>query len=105
MVPAATASEPGAKIRAAPAGATWWRSFGGFGRNEAIQIDQQNQAAVGCDRGSWEELHAAQVFAEIFDDDFIFAEDVLDDDSFGPSCNLYDHHAVVAVDRLDWRQA
>ncbi len=88
MVPAATASEPGRKNSRCACGRDLVAPLCGFGRDETIQIDQQNQAAVGSDRGSGEELHAAQVFAEILDDDFIFAEDVLDDDSFGAAGNL-----------------
>src|SRR5271156_692698 len=89
MLPAATALEPGAKIRAAPAGATWWRC----------------SAAVGCNRGAGEKFYAAQIFAEILDYDFVFSEDVFDDDPLRAAGDFHDDHAIVAVDWLDWRQA
>src|SRR6516164_9092565 len=40
-------------------------------RDHTVQIDKENQAAIGSDRRSWAQLHAAQIFAEILDDDFV----------------------------------
>ena len=52
-----------------------------FGGDHAVEIDQQDQAAVGRDGGAGEKFHAAEIFAEILDDDFVFAEDFFDDNA------------------------
>ena len=54
-------------------------AFVRFGGDHAIEIDQQNQAAVGRDGGAGEKFDAAEIFAEVLDDDFVFAEDFFDD--------------------------
>ena len=74
--------------------------LGGFGGDHAIQIDQQNQAAVGSDGGAGEKFHAAQIFAEILDDDFVLAENFFDDEADLAIAGVGDHHVEVAVDRL-----
>ncbi len=51
----------------------------GFASHHAVQIDQQNQAAVRSDRCTGEKLHAAQVFPKVLDHDFVFAQNFLDD--------------------------
>src|SRR6266849_6218177 len=44
-------------------------AFAGFGGHHAIQIDEKNQAAIGSDGGAGEKFLAAEIFAEILDDD------------------------------------
>ena len=105
MLPAATASAPGAKTRAAgeDAGSAWRSAVSAA--VEAIQIDQQNQAAVGRDGGAGEKLDAAQIIAEILDDDFVLAENFFDDhDADLPSGDFHDDHVEIAVERLERRQ-
>ena len=77
---------PGAKTRAALARscASVRRSVGSRS-DQTVQIHQQDQAAVGRDGGAREQFHAAEVFAEILDDDFVFAE------------HLFDHHADLSI--------
>src|SRR6266852_4548471 len=47
-------------------------ALAGFGGDHAIQVDQENQAAVVRDGCAGEVLDAAQILAEILDDDFVF---------------------------------
>src|SRR6266404_2415015 len=70
----------------------------------AIQVDQQNQAAVRSNSCAREELDAAKVFAEIFDNDFIFADDFLDHEPDLAIAGVRHDHAEVAVDRFERRQ-
>src|SRR6267142_3581968 len=69
-----------------------------FAGDHTIQVDQENQAAVGSNRGAGKKFYAAQIFAEILDYDFIFAEDFLDDQADLTIANIGDDHAEVAVD-------
>src|SRR6266849_1201235 len=50
-----------------------------FCRNHTVQVDQQNKAAVRCDSRAREEFHPAQIFAQILDNDFVFAENFFHD--------------------------
>src|ERR1700728_3616420 len=77
----------------------------GLGGDHAIQIDQQYQAAVWGDRGAWEKLYATKVFAEILDDDFVFAEDLFDDQADLAIARVGYNHAEVAVEGFQRRQA
>src|SRR3984893_6262308 len=79
-------------------------AFVWFGSHHAIQVDQENQAAVRSDRRAGEKLDAAQVLAEIFDDDFIFAENFLDDQADLSIAGIGDNHAEVAVNGFERRQ-
>src|ERR1700734_3670597 len=81
MLPAATASAPGAKTRAAG-----------------------EEAAIGRDRGAGEKLYAAEIIAEILDDNFIFAENFFNDDAHLFSGDFHDDHVEIAVQRFEWRQ-
>ena len=101
MVPRAIASEPGAKMRAAPGTGLQHAAFVRFGRHHAIEIDQQNQAAVGSDRCAGKEFYAAKIFAEALDDDFVFAEDFFDDEADLAIAGVGDDHAEVTVDRFE----
>ena len=65
--------------------------------DEAVQIDQENQAAVRCNRGARKSFTAPEIVAQILDDDFILAEDFLDNDAHMLAGNLGDHHVEVAV--------
>src|SRR4029077_19373108 len=80
-------------------------SFAGLGGHHAIQVDQENQAAIRCDGGAGEELDAAQVFTEVFDDDFVLAEDFLDHQADLAAAGVGHDHAEVAVDGFERRQA
>ena len=75
-------------------------AFVGLGGDHAVEIDEQNQAAVGRDGRAGEEFYAAQVFAEVLDNDFVFAEDFFDDQADLAVAGVGDDHAEVAVDRL-----
>src|SRR5579883_1372933 len=80
-------------------------AFVWFRGDHAVEIDQENQAAIGSDGGAWEELHPAEIFAEVFDDDFVFAEDFFHDHADLAIAGIGDNHAEVAVDGLEGRQA
>src|SRR5467141_2420935 len=80
-------------------------AFAGFGGHHAIQVDQENQAAVGRDGCAREELDAAQILAEVLDDDFVLADDFLDDQADLAAAGVGNHHAEVAVDGFERRQA
>src|SRR5712692_10410996 len=80
-------------------------AFAGFRGYHAIQVDQKNQAAVRCDGCAGEELDAAQVLAEVLDDDFVLAKDFLDDQADLSTAGVGHDHAEVAVDGLERRQA
>ena len=74
----------------------------GLARNQTIYIDQQDQAAVRSDGGSGKHLQITQEFAQALDNDFIFADYIFNDNSHLPSRHVRNHHAEVAIDRLDW---
>src|SRR5208282_2526629 len=69
-----------------------------------IQINQENQAAVGRDGGAGEKLHAAEIIAEVLDYDFVFAENFFDDNSHLFSGNFDYDHVEIAVQRFERRQ-
>src|SRR5882762_6977395 len=73
-------------------------AFAWFGGNHAIQIDQENQAAVGSDSCAGEEFYAAQIFTEALDNDFVFAEDLFDDQADLAIVHVGDDHAEITVD-------
>src|SRR5256714_1336807 len=50
-----------------------------FGRYHAVQVDQKNKAAIRRDGRARKEFHAAQVFAQVLDDDLVLAEDFFHD--------------------------
>src|SRR6266852_5019197 len=97
MLPRAMAVEPGAKIRAGPALA--WLC-----RCHAVQVDQQNEAAIGRDRCAREEFHPAQVFAQVLDNDFIFAHNLFHDEANLPVSGICHHHPEVFIERFESRQ-
>src|SRR5262249_28303820 len=68
---------------------------------QAVHVNQQNQAAIGSDRGSRKHLDVAQVFAQVFDDDFILAHHIFHHQPNLPAGSSDTHHAVVTVDGLD----
>ena len=68
--------------------------------DHTIEIDEQDQAAVRSDGRAWEKFYAAEILAEILDDDFVFAEDFFDDETDLAIAGVGDHHAEVAVDGL-----
>jgi len=76
-------------------------SLGGLGGDHAVEIDEQDQTAVGSDGGAGEKFYAAEIFAEIFDDDFIFAEDFFDDEADLAIAGVGDDHPEIAVDGFE----
>ena len=104
MLPAATASAPGANTRAAGEDAGSALRSAVSAASEAIQINQENQAAVGRDGGAGEKFHAAQIIAEVLDDDFVFAQNFFDDHAHLLSGNFHDDHVEIAVERFERRQ-
>src|SRR5208337_1754587 len=80
-------------------------TFVGLGGDHTIQVDEQDEAAIRSDGGAGEELHAAEIFAKIFDYDFVFAEDFFDDEANLTIPGIGDDHAEIAVDGLERRQA
>ena len=80
-------------------------TFCGVRRNQAIQVDQENQAAVRRNRRTGKEFHATQIIAQVLDDDFVLAEDFFHDDADMFSGHLHDDHVKVAVQRLKRRQS
>src|SRR5271170_4379989 len=84
----------------------WQRvAFSGVRGREAIQIDQENQAAIGRDGCAGKEFHAAEIVTEILDDDFVLAEDFFDDDAHLFSGNFYDDHVEITVQRFERRES
>src|SRR5262249_8144131 len=79
-------------------------AFVGFGGNHAIEIDQENQAAVRRDGRAGEEFYATEIFAKILDDDFILAENFFDDEADLAVAGVGDDHAEVTVDGLKRRK-
>src|SRR6266446_951941 len=80
-------------------------AFAGFGGHHAIQVDQENQPAVGRDGCAGEELDATQILAEVLDDDFVLAEDFLDNQADLAIAGVGHNHAEIAVDGFERRQA
>ena len=76
-----------------------------FRRYHAVQINQQNEAAVGRDRCAGEEFYPAQVLAQILDNDFVFADNFFNDEADLPVSGICHNHAEVAIDRFERRQS
>ena len=76
-----------------------------FGRDHAVQVDQQNQATVGRDRRARKKFYATKVFAEALDDDFVLAQNFFDDEANLAVVDVRDNHAEVTVDGFERRQA
>jgi hypothetical protein len=74
-----------------------------FCGNHAIQIDQQNKAAIGRNGRAREELNAAQVFAQVLDNDFVFAKNFFNDEANLPASGICHHHAEIPVDGFERR--
>src|SRR5271154_2562887 len=79
-------------------------AFSGVRGGESIQINQENQAAIGRDGGAGEKFDAAEIIAEVLDYDFVFAENFFDDDTHLFSGNFHDDHVEIAVERLERRK-
>ena len=73
-------------------------------RHHAVQVDQQNEAAIGRNRRTREEFHAAQVFTQVFDNDFVLAKNFFHDETDLPVSGICHHHTEVAIDRFKRRQ-
>src|SRR5579872_7188699 len=70
----------------------------GFARDEAVQIDEENQAAIGRDGGAGKKLYIAEVLAQVLDHDFIFADDFFDDHADLASADVDKNETVISVD-------
>src|SRR6266853_1168068 len=68
---------------------------------QPVYIDQEDQAAIGGNRGAWEEFYAAQVLAQVLDDHLVLAQNLLDHNAHLPPRRTHDNHAQVAVDGLN----
>src|SRR5229473_2910224 len=75
-----------------------------LGRHHAVQVDQQNEAAIGGNRGAGEELYPAKVFAQVLDNDFVFAENLFHDEANLAVPSICHHHPEVTIDRFERRQ-
>src|SRR6266478_7181890 len=103
------AASDGGRARGEDARGRWRRlqaaALAGFGGDHAIQVDQENQAAVGCDGCAGAELDAAQILAEVLDDNFVLADDFLDNQADLAIADVGHDHAKVAVDWFERWQA
>src|SRR5271154_208157 len=80
-------------------------TFGGLGGDHAVQIDEQNQAAIGCNGGAGKDFYATEIFAEALDNDFVFADDFFDDETDFAVADIGYDHVEVTVDGLERRQS
>src|SRR6266481_705926 len=78
--------------------------FAWFCRDHAVQVNQQDEAAIGRDRGAGEEFHLAKVFAQVLDNNFVFADNFFNDESNLPVSRICNHHAEVPIDWFERRQ-
>src|SRR6266480_481381 len=77
----------------------------GLSGNHTIEIDQQDEAAIRGNGGAGEKFYAAEVLAKIFDDDFVFAEDLFDYEPDLAIAGVGDDHEEVVIDGLERREA
>ena len=59
----------------------------------------------GRDRRAGKEFYAAQIFAEILDDDFVFAENFFHDKANLAVARIRNYHAEISVHRFERGQA
>src|SRR5215472_8555854 len=76
-----------------------------FRSDHAVQVNQQNQAAVRCNSCTGEKLYAAEIFAQVLDYDFVFADNFFNDQADLMVSGVGHHHAEKAVYRLKRWQA
>src|SRR5713226_9598470 len=76
-----------------------------FCRHHAVQVDQQNEAAIGSNRRTGEEFYTAKVFAQVLDNDFVLAENVFHDEANLPVSGICHHHPEVSIEWFESRQA
>src|SRR5271155_878984 len=79
-------------------------AFGGVRGGEAIQINQENQAAIGRDSGSGEKFYAAEIIAEVLDYDFVLTENFFDYHAHLFTRDFDDDHVEIAVEGFERRQ-
>src|SRR5215467_4581797 len=79
--------------------------LGGFRGDHAIQVDEQNQAAVWRNRCAREKFDAAQIFPEVLDNDFVFAKDFLNHQTDLMVASIGHNHPEKSVHGLERRQA
>ena len=80
-------------------------AFAWLAGNHAIQIEKQNQAAVGSNRGARKKFYTTEIFTKTFDDDFVFAENFFDHQADLAIIGICDDHAEISVDGFERRQA
>src|SRR5215469_3576517 len=102
---ASDGSGTGSKNARSAGGGLHRAALAGVSGDHAVKVDEQNEAAIGSDGGAGEEFHAAEIFAKVFDHDFVFAENFLNDDANLAIAGAGDDHAEVAVDGFKRRQA
>src|SRR5712664_2207428 len=75
-----------------------------LGGHHAVQVDQQNEAAIGGNRRTGEEFYPAKVFAQVLDNDFILAENLFHDQANLAVSGICHHHSEVSIDWFERRQ-
>src|SRR5258708_13742970 len=78
-----------------------WTTLNGFSGHQTVDVNQQDQAAVGRDGRSGKHFQIAQILAQTLDDDFVFADHILNDYSHQASGDIHDHQPVVVVGGLN----
>ena len=71
----------------------------------AVQVNQQNEAAIGRDRRTRKEFYPAQVLPQVLDNDFVFTDNLLNNEADLPVTGICHHHAEVPADWFERRQA
>ena len=72
----------------------------GFAHDQPVQINQQDEAAIGRDGGAGEQLDVAHVLAQVLDHDLVFADYFFHDDADLAAANIDDHQPVISIHRL-----
>src|SRR5208282_2677717 len=79
-------------------------ALGGGRIHQPVQVNQQDEAAVGSNGGAGEELDAAQVGAQALDYDFVLAQHLFHDDANLAIRHAHEHQAEIAVHGFERRQ-
>src|SRR6266446_2148850 len=71
---------------------------------QTVHVNQQDETAIGRNRGAREKFYAAQVLAQVLDHHFVLAQNLLDHNAHLPARRAHNDHGQVAVDGFDGRQ-
>src|SRR6266566_1663639 len=82
----------------------YWPALARFCCHHAVQIDQQNKAAIGRNRRTREEFYPAKVLAQVLDNDFVLAQNFFHDEANLPAPGICHHHPEITIDRFERRQ-